>query len=164
MSDQDVMTVATDLDWLITHQRQPCPVSCVTTCMAMILNRPVETLMDTHKMYVEECPGTGELLTQLGIPYHEFGTAGSNPCNQPGVWVCAVPSLNIPASLHQILIEVAPDMRWCILDPNRGKDGKKFYTAAETEDSLGVPLQGCYIVEAHITREQIVQCRVCASA
>jgi hypothetical protein len=58
-----------------------------------------------------------------------------------GFYLLAVPSLNFEAGGHTILLE----WRGCfdlstVYDPNRGREGKKFYTASK-EDAGGVPIR-----------------------
>lgn len=148
-------------DFLISHQQQPCGLSCFATCMAMLMARPAEVVREhIHNSYREKGLSLGEVLDSLELPFSDFKTAGRNNIDKPGVWVAAVPSLNLVGIMHQVLVEVLPSGVWAVFDPNEGKEGKKFYTAAGSHDfPLAVQFTSGYTVEAFISREDLAAYR-----
>lgn len=144
-------------DMIIKHQMQPCPVSCVTTCMAMIANIPVVEMIDRfHLEYRDGELSNGDMLRALGIEFRDFRSSDRKSIDEDGVYLLGVPSLNIKGGMHQILIEMA-DGEWSVFDPNEGKEGKVYYTADAGAELpaffFGV---GGYTVEALIDRDFLI--------
>lgn len=148
-------------EFLISHQQQPCGLSCFSACMAMILHRPVDQVREEiHAAYREDGMSLGEFLDLFGVPFTEFQTAGRNNIDRDGIWVVAVPSLNLVGIMHQVLVEYLPDKIWAVFDPNEGKEGKKFYTASDSHESdMAVRFTSGYTVEAFISREDLAAYR-----
>jgi len=121
----------------IVHQQQPTWYSCNQTVLAMLLGVPVE---DVLRVFPTEGMITRELhaaLDRCGFTWNAFvfGTLAAE-----GFYILAVPSLNLEAGGHSVLLEFrGTDQPSICYDPNRGKDGKKYYTACG-EDG-GVPLR-----------------------
>lgn len=149
-------------NWLITHQQQPCPTSCVSTCIAMILGEPVAAVRDRiHAVYHEAQLSLAELLTREGIEYIDFRTADRINIDRPGVYICAVPSLNMKNTFHQVLIERLACGTWAVFDPNKGKEGRYYYVAASAADEkYAVELDGAFIVEAYLPRIDLAACPI----
>lgn len=142
---------------------QPCPYSCVSTCMAILAQRPIAEIHALfHSRYLngegegkEPTMSIREMLHELQLPFKSFDSADRNSLTtEPGVSILCVPSLNIVGGNHQILVEMRPDGWWQVLDPARGfvLDGKPrmSYTAEESPDPLHVTLHSGYTVEAFI--------------
>lgn len=112
---------------LINHQTQPCPVSCVSTCLAMLLDRPAEAVIEQfHKRYREHGISMREMLSQLAIPFNSFDTCDDRLLDSVGAYLVVVPSLNITGGTHQILIEVTED-DYYVIDPVMGRQGRRYY-------------------------------------
>lgn len=143
----------------VKHQQQPCPVSCVTTCIAMILNRPVEELKPLlHERYRETNLSLGEILSEYGVPFEPFNSTDRGLLQWAGLYLVAAPSLNIQAGMHQILLELDED-KYVVHDPNRGRPGIKYYANPEeweSADPLAVQLGG-YSPEAYIPESWLQQ-------
>lgn len=142
----------------LAHQTQPCPVSCVSTCMAMLANRPVaEIHAKFHDRYLgPDSLSVRQMLTELVIPFRSFDTADRNSLGtEPGFYLMCVPSLNIVGGNHAVIVEMRPDDWWFVFDPARGfeVDGKprRYYTSgAEPLNDLETVLHGGYTIEAFI--------------
>jgi hypothetical protein len=49
-----------------------------------------------------------------------------------------VPSLNIPGGLHNIVVVTTIDKELLVFDPQKGRDGKKFYNQDTLKSWCGV--------------------------
>lgn len=145
---------------LITFQMQPCPASCVSTCMAMIVERPAADLIkEFHQAYRDGAITLRNMLEFLGVGYTAFYSVDCPPLADEGVYLCTAPSLNIQAGNHQILIEVTDD-GYFVFDPVQGREGRMFYVARGKGegDPLAVDLGG-FVVDAFISRDRIRSAR-----
>jgi len=121
---------------VIKHQTQPTPNSCLSACLAMILNKPVlEVMGEFHDSYYDN-HGENRLLPEDYLKrYSCINLASSGKTNQnltdKGVYLLAVPSLNIKGGLHSIVYEIkqSEDGFWhhTIYDPNMGYKGREYY-------------------------------------
>lgn len=148
---------------LITLQTQPCPVSCVSTCLAMIVGRPAaDVIEELHKPYRDGDLSLREMLEYLGIKYTAFYSVDTPPLADEGVYLCTAPSLNIEAGNHQILIEVT-DEGYFVLDPVQGREERKFYMprGKGNGDPLAVDLGG-FVIDAFISRDSLLTMRAIA--
>lgn len=137
---------------IIQHQMQPCPVSCVTTCMAMISGVPVGKLMDEfHAEYRNGDLSVGDMLRNLNIEFEDFRSSDRVSIFEDGVYLVCTPSLNIQGGMHQVVIEMA-DGEWSVFDPNMGREGRLFYTADASAELPAVFFGAGYTVEARIDR------------
>lgn len=145
---------------LIIFQMQPCPASCVSTCMAMIVGRPAADLIkEFHQAYRDGAITLRNMLEFLGVGYTAFYSVDCPPLAEEGVYLCTAPSLNIQAGNHQILIEVTDD-GYFVFDPVRGREDRLFYVARGKGegDPLAVDLGG-FVVDAFISRRQVLTAR-----
>lgn len=143
---------------LIIHQMQPCPYSCVSTCLAMIVGSPAgEVIEQLHKPYRDGDLTLREMLEYLGIKYTAYFSLDCPPLADEGVYLCTSPSLNIEAGNHQILIEVT-DSGYFVLDPVQGREGRKYYVARGKGEGnqLAIDLGG-FVVDAFISRCHLEQ-------
>ena len=145
---------------IITHQMQPCPYSCVSTCLAMIAGRPAqEVIEEMHQPYRAGELTLRQMLERLGIEYTAFFSLDCPPLADEGVYLCTSPSLNIEGGNHQILIEVT-DEGYFVFDPVQGRDGRKYYVARGRGE--GIPLAidlGGFVVDAFISRGHLLRDR-----
>lgn len=145
---------------LITFQMQPCPMSCVSTCMAMIVGRPAaELIQELHQSYRNGDITLRNMLDYLGVRYTAFYSVDCPPLADEGVYLCTAPSLNIQAGNHQILIEVT-DEGYFVFDPVQGREDRKYYVARGKgeDDPLAIDLGG-FVVDAFVSQRQILAAR-----
>lgn len=147
------------ITYKLNHQTQPCPVSCVATCMAMLARRPAVEIRDKfHERYLvngDQGLSIRQMLTELVIPFRSFDSADRNSISSdPGFYLLCVPSLNIVGGNHQILMEMRPDGWWQVFDPAMGLmvDGKarRYYVVYESLNPLETMLHSGYTIEAYI--------------
>lgn len=143
-------------DFMIEHQMQPCPISCVTTCMAMIVGCPVSDLMGMHEEYHATNLSIRQILDRLGIPFRSFDSADRQSLGDEGVFLASVPSLNIQGGMHQVIVEMLDDGDWRVCDPNQGRGDRLYYTSlVETGDDKAIIMAGGYNLDAMIDRQAL---------
>lgn len=151
--------------FIVEHQTQPCPTSCVTTCMAMITGCPVGVLMGMHDEYHATNLSVRQVLDRLGIPFRSFDSADRVSLGDEGVFLVSVPSLNIQGGMHQVVIEMLGDGDWRVYDPNQGRGGRLYYTSlVETGDDKAFILAGGYGIDAAIDRDVLIEWRAARKA
>jgi hypothetical protein len=137
---------------LIKHQMQPCPVSCVSTCIAMVAGIPAaEAVQRFHKRYREDGLSLRKILNELGIPFTSFDSADDTGLTEEGAYLCTAPSLNIVAGTHEIVIEVTGD-DYFVIDPVMGREDRKFYVKRGQASGLAIDLGG-FTIDAFISAE-----------
>lgn len=112
----------------ITHQQQPTSTSCVSACLAMLLDVPVQQVVDDfHDKYHAQEQLPHEYLAAKGLTTSP-GKSTELALYPGKLYLVAAPSLNIEANMHEIIVDFR-DKENCmvILDPNQGKEGKKYY-------------------------------------
>ena len=138
---------------LIKHQTQPCTVSCVATCLAMLVDEPVQGLIERfHARYRAGATSMRQLLDELEVPFRSFDSCDLPMLNESGAYLISVPSLNIQGGMHQIIIEVdATGVDYFVHDPVKGLEGKMYYGRRnETFPEAGeVELNG-FVIDAFI--------------
>lgn len=152
----------------IKHQSQPTSNTCVTTCLAMLAGKPVAELIEQgfHHAYTVGDASYRELFEKLGLKFKSFDTAERNSLMlDGGVYLIGVPSLNIQGGMHEVLVEIAIDGDWAILDPNYMAQHKRADGAPPLyydipggmmrDDPLSVELSGGYTVEAFLTYKDL---------
>lgn len=134
---------------LIKHQKQPCPTSCMSACVAMVAGLPAGTVRRLmHDRYRNKGMSLRQMLDELSIPFTEFSTVDDSRLEFVGAYLCTMPSLNIPGGIHAVVIEVTGTTHH-VLDPNRGRKDRKFYIKRGTKARNGVELGG-FTVDAYI--------------
>ncbi|AVU77113.1 hypothetical protein [Pseudomonas rhizophila] len=141
-------------------QAQPCPTSCMSACVAMALNIPVGMVRREHHDTYHEGGSLRDVLQAYGVGFESFDSADRHSINRSGLWLLAVPSLNIEGGLHQILVEFDKDSgTWVVFDPNRTVGERKFYSAApDDEGPLARALSG-FSTDAFIPIEEVARIR-----
>lgn len=109
----------------INHQQQPTWNTCVSACIAMILNKPAdEVVSEFHEDYYEEKLDADEYLQSKGVDCEVLLT---NAKLETGyIYLCSVPSLNLQARTHMIVLDMREEC-WSLYDPNKGKEGKLYF-------------------------------------
>lgn len=118
---------------IIKHQMQPTPTSCASTCIAMLLDVPAEEIIEQfHDKYKSGEMNIDQFLTSKNINVEPLLTSYWQ-AKWDGLYFAIVPSLNMKANLHEIIIDTRND-DVIIYDPNMGKEGKYYYVNNEKED------------------------------
>lgn len=136
---------------LIKHQKQPCPTSCMSTAVAMVAGLPAGTVRRLmHDRYHKGLINLHHMLNELSIPFTSFDTAQDDNArlDMVGAYFCTMPSLNTDGGQHAVVIEIT-ETTWHVLDPNRGKKGRRHYIKGGTRARDGVALGG-YSVNAYV--------------
>ncbi len=120
---------------MIELQKQPTPVTCVQTCLAMALGVPVEQVIARYGDRPMNQQWLCHALNECGFLWNQF---------MHGTWVCsgyyllAVPSLNVRGGMHEIIVHYDMD-RGCsgitVFDPSTKttykEDGSDLVTWSE---------------------------------
>jgi hypothetical protein len=109
----------------IKFVQQKCSKSCVVACTAMIINKP----FDYVRNLVSNVPTKNSEMRKI-ILDHGFKILFEREFKElltPGFYTCAVPSLNILARMHQIIIDYTGE-KAIVYDPAKGLQGKKYYS------------------------------------
>lgn len=139
---------------VVKHQTQPCAVSCVSTCIAMIAGKSAQDVKASiHEDYRAGKLSMRQMLRMFHISFQSFDSCEDRSLVDEGVYLVCAPSLNIEAGNHQILVEVT-DENYFVIDPVKGRAERKYYVRrgdAEA-DPLAVELGG-FVIDAFIPRK-----------
>ena len=112
---------------VIHKQTQLTPTSCVPCCIAMVTGVDQQSIIDEMAMHYDSSGSMRSEFRQWvrmgylprALPYGDL---------QPGqLMLATVPSLNIEAGNHRIIIDWLGDEP-IVHDPNEGREGRKVYT------------------------------------
>lgn len=115
----------------ITHLQQLTDTSCVPACIAMVSGVGQHRIIDQMAKHGGSSGSLREEFRQwvrMGylprlLPYNELMDGRRR------VMLATVPSLNFEGGNHRIVIDYTDgDEGPTILDPNEGREGKRFYT------------------------------------
>lgn len=155
-----VFKMSDELFEIIKLQQQPNDNTCVSTCMAMILDEPADTVInDFHQGYIDPnvTNKVTDYLNAYGLPYTvcNFET----PIVEKGVYLVTVPSVNTRTALHNIVV-VGDDSGYSIYDPNAMRNGVKSYSFGEIDELLEneVKFSG-YSVDLFISKQDYLNWR-----
>ena len=136
---------------IITLQTQTEPFNCMSACLAMLLNQPVETISEEfHERYMTTLDTPTMYLAEKGLTVRRH-YADERLVDEPSrVYLLSVPSLNIEAGLHGVVAETNAEGMWWIYDPNEGREGRKFYTNTTIDG---------YVIESSVSVEELMEYR-----
>ena len=118
------------------HVTQPTHDTCIIACLSMLSGHPVEDLEILHRCFWEEGQPVHVGLTKLGVEWKALPRL-QNTLEAGKVYLATVPSLNLPGTFHQILLDCRePEI--LILDP-AAMTGKLYYSL-DVIDGMSVPL------------------------
>lgn len=116
----------------------------------MACNLDVSDIIENfHSAYCEHgMPYIAEFLITIGF---DFEIWSFDKKITPGVYLAVVPSLNIQATMHHILIEFVDTedgLTWAVHDPKMHYgSGHKYYTTdQDCADPLSVFIGGAYVI------------------
>lgn len=109
----------------IIHQQQPDDMSCSHTCLAMLLGIPVSEVVKRIKTF-DGGMNTKDLYGALDICKFEWNALIFNNLVVNGFYMATVPSVNVQSGGHAVILELT-DEKITVHDPNKGREGKKFY-------------------------------------
>ena len=124
----------------ITHQVQPTPTSCASTCIAMLLNIDVNIVIDEfHDGFMSHNEDMSGYLKRKGLDIVELMST-NNMIMWDKVYLMTVPSLNLKGINHYIVGDSRGDL-FKVYDPNKGKDGKFYYCNEDDDNPLSFRIQ-----------------------
>ncbi|MDD1966166.1 hypothetical protein NPS29_12625 [Pseudomonas putida] len=145
------------MTFLISHQTQPTNNTCFSTCMAMLKCIPAAVVVgQIHDWYYAGDVSVRQVLERLEIPFESFDTADLPKFGHDGVYLVAVPSVNQPGWMHQVLCECFAG-QFIVHDPCRGLRGAMHYVAALTEGAFNEVKFHGYVIDAFIPRSYLLE-------
>lgn len=131
----------------ITHKTQLTVMSCIATCLAMLLDKDPKQVDDEFTTdYIRGFTDVSNYLYKHGIFAQPHITAGIHQIRPGRLYLATVPSLQLPGLFHQIIIDARFD-GVTVYDPCKGLEGKQYYSydhIAEGND-LAYPLRSFLI-------------------
>jgi len=111
----------------IVFQQQNQPKNCASSCIAMLLNRPIEEVTEEfHEGYL-----AGEITVHEYLQKHGVDVEPMNVTDTPTpgfVYFVGVPSLNIKGCSHYVILDAREkEDGFTLIDPNKGREGKEWY-------------------------------------
>ena len=117
--------------------RQKDDVTCGIACAAMVAGVSFDVARRKRRKPITNGISSREmsrLLSDLGV---KFQRRMHPEIRRTCPHIITVPSLNVVGGMHYVVMFF--DGRWNVLDPQRGRKGKKFYSR-NADDPEGVPL------------------------
>ena len=138
---------------MIKHQTQPCPYSCTSACLAMMLNVHADQVKeDFHDAWLSGDTDPSKYLNDKKIEH----IINTNPFDNLIYWdrlnLLTVPSLNLEGQLHHI-IATSYDQKVKVFDPNEGRASKKHYVWGEPQSEYEVTLSS-WIVDLYCVKDE----------
>ncbi len=118
------------------RQMQPTPKGCVSTCMAILLDIPAEEVIkEFHDNYMSGHRDVEWYLARHGVKVSKMFTTDYSE-KEGGLFLLSVPSLNIEAATHYVILDWRKKNGCVIFDPNNGKAGRKYYVCKWPKDLM----------------------------
>ena len=112
----------------LKHLQQVDNASCTSACLAMLLDKPVMSVMsDFHYDWCKQITDPLTYLKAHDVDVEVVPLYISNVAN--GFYLATVPSLNGVGGLHHIIMEFEDGVCVNVLDPNYGRKDKYIYIA-----------------------------------
>lgn len=131
----------------ITHKTQQSMMSCIPTCLAMLLDKDPKQVDDEFTTdYIRGFTDVSNYLYKHGVFAQPHITAGMHQIRPGRLYLATVPSLQLPGLFHQIIID-ARFGNVTVYDPCKGLEGKQYYSydhIAE-DNELAYPLRSFLI-------------------
>lgn len=116
----------------IKHQQQTHPHGCVSACLAMLTDQPVEKVTEEfNDLYHDHKIQPHDYLDQHGIRAIP-GITIDNTLHDGRTYMIAAPSLNIEGKLHALIADLRDGFK--LYDPNMGRGGRRWYVWKPEED------------------------------
>lgn len=131
----------------IAHKTQPTVMSCIPTCLAMLLGKdPKEVDHEFSPSYIRGYIDVASYLYRYGVLALPHVTAGIHQILKGRLYLATVPSLQTPGLFHQIIIDARFDSV-IVYDPVKGLEGKQYYSYDHIAEgnNLAYPLRSFVI-------------------
>lgn len=126
---------------MITLVTQTTPTNCVSACIAMIMDKPIDKVTAEFDQRYKSDFEISEL------DYFRENDIDCEACFSTQrqlfkgfVYTLAVPSLNIDGGLHSIVCYCPHEGEPQLFDPNKGREERKHYVLADAQDPMTVKL------------------------
>lgn len=140
---------------MFSHKTQPTADSCMSTCIAMLVDIDENVAYDQwHEKFHSRKAWLDTALDSYDIHYL-YGSPRSGTLIRGFAYLLTVPSLNIEAGLHQVLTVLPPAGDIKVLDPVKGR-GRRYYVYEDPQGPEEVCLKSWVIdLAIPLTRETL---------
>lgn len=138
----------------IVQQTQPTPLSCACTCIAMLVGKPAQEMIDEHHYsFYHEGAELCCILDAEGINYKTYRTTETMRMVPGFLYLLTVPSLNIKGGNHEVLVDFRDVTNPVCYDPAKGYKDRFYYTFDEMEVDENVWAFGLHswVIDLQIT-------------
>jgi len=133
----------------IKLQNQIDDKTCTSACIAMILHRPVnEVIEDFHDKFMADEVRASAYLRSQRIRTRAC-LSEDRDLTWGFVYLLAVPSINKEAGLHSVVVDMRDEDNPKVFDPQEGRDGRKYYKWKDDPDPDGIALKG-FTIDAEV--------------
>lgn len=136
----------------IKWQQQPTSNTCVAACIAMIVDAPVEQIVDAfhHQFFDKQTIKIRDILTYLDLSYNARPLDVGSRIMPGLVYLLTVPSLNVQGCFHCVVVDYRDPSNPRVLDPGKGRKGSKYYTLDNAPSDPLAFIMVSWIVEFEI--------------
>lgn len=138
----------------IVQQTQPTPLSCVCTCIAMLVGKPAQEMIDKYNndFYFGEWT-LCDILDTERVEYNNYRTTELMRMIPGFLYLLTVPSLNIKGGNHEVLVDYRNAAGPVCYDPAKGYEDRLYYTFDEMEADENVWAFGLHswVIDLQIT-------------
>lgn len=115
----------------LKHVMQEDSHGCVIACIAIITGRSYQEIKKDFPDFEDNSKGIGADERDLVLVRHQMLPVRTVDTHlyADKVYLVSVPSLNIEATMHAIVIDCRTDVSFKVYDPQAGIEGKKAYTS-----------------------------------
>jgi hypothetical protein len=133
------------MDFRIKHVIQTLSDNCVSASLSMLTGIHIDKITEVfHQDFKKNCYKVNEhtFLKSLGIE-HELLNPIVDYIDDGYFYLCTVPSLNTVAGNHSVIMYLDKDDKLVVLDPNKGRADKFWYTLdPDCEDEMSELIKG----------------------
>ena len=153
---------------MIQHLKQPTADTCSSTCIAMITGLQVEKIIsEFHADYCARPYEVNEYTYLRDLGLNVECCQAIDGLDSEYVYIVVVPSLNLKATLHTVVVywnvDEHDDLLPVVHDPNRGKEGKMWYHINKDREeeyrSQGGELFGSFVPLVRIAWDDVLSFR-----
>lgn len=113
----------------IKLQQQPTPDTCTAACLAMILDTPVDEVVEEfHSKWINGLTDPAHYLIKKLAKFQIHREPYDRTLHYGKVYLLTVPSVNITGRNHHLLVDMRRgEGKEIVYDPNDGKTDKAHY-------------------------------------
>lgn len=136
--------------------QQQTPNDCLSACIALITKFPLEKVVaEFHDRYRRDWTvNVSTYFDEIGLK-HTVRSAVDRVIEEGFIYTARVSSLNNVGGGHAVVIHNCPEEGFTVYDPNKGREGQRYYVFNKTDDPLSETLTS-YITTTQIAEQDLV--------